>query len=99
MAYGGYILVPMAVPLSYLKKEKLCSKILFFNTHSTKSIRESVYIVLSSLDFKDFLNAIKPSSGEIIGYKPTASMIHRIISSGRGGRLASFLRKSLVSLT
>ena len=55
MAYGGAILVPMAVPLSCLEKDKLCSKILFFNTHSAKSIRESQDIVLSSLDSKDFL--------------------------------------------
>ena len=98
MAYGGAILVPMAVPLSCLKKDKLCSKILFFNTQSAKSIRESVDIVLSSLDSKDFLNTIKPSSCEIFGYKPTTSMVHRIMSSGRGERLAIFLRKSLVSL-
>ena len=85
MAYGGAILVPMAVPLSCLKKDKLCSKILFFNTHSAKSIRESVDIVLSSLDSKDFLNAIKPLSCEIFGCKPTTSMVHKIISSGRRG--------------
>ena len=85
MAYGGAILVPMAVPLSCLKKDKLCSKILFFNTHSAKSIRESLDIFLSSLDSKDFLNTIKPSSCGIFGYKPTTSMVHRIMSSGKGG--------------
>ena len=71
---------------------------LFLNTHSAKSIRESVDNVLSSLDSKDFLNPIKPSSSGIFGYKPTTSMVHRIMSSGKGGRLAIFLRKSLVSL-
>ena len=60
MVHGGVILVPVAVPLSCLKKDKLCSKILFFNTHSAKSIRESVDTVLSSIGSKDFLNAIKP---------------------------------------
>ena len=40
----------MAVPLSCLKKDKLCSKMLFFNTNSAKSISESIDIVLSSLD-------------------------------------------------
>ena len=85
MAYGGAILVPMAVPLSCLKKGKLRSKIFLFNKHSAKSIKESVNIVLSSLDSKHFLNAIKPSSCGIFGYKPTTSMVHRIMSSGKGG--------------
>ena len=85
MAYGGAILVPMAVSLSSLKKDKLCSKIWFFSTHSAKSIRESLDIVLSSLDSNNFLNAIKPSSCGIFGYKPTTSMVHRIMSSGKGG--------------
>ena len=85
MAYGGAILVPMAVPLSCLKNDKLCSKILFFNMHSDKSIRESVDIVLSSLYYKDFLNAIKPSSCRIFGCKPTASIVYRIITSGKEG--------------
>ena len=70
----------------------------FFNTHSAKSIRESVDIILSSLDSKDFLNAINSSSCGVFGYKPTTSIVHRIMSSGKGGRLAIFLRKSLVSL-
>ena len=96
MAYDGAIVVPMAVLLSCLKK--LYSKILFFHAHSAKSIKESVDIVLSSMDSKDFLNAIKPSSCGIFGYKPTTSMVHGIMSSGKGGRLAIFLRKSLVSL-
>ena len=82
MAHGGAILVPMAVPLSCLEKDKICSKILFFNTHSAKSIRESIDIVLSSLDSKDFFNTIKPSSCGIFGYKPTTSTVHRIMSSG-----------------
>ena len=98
IAYGGAILVPTDVPLSCLKKDTLCSKILFFNTHSAKSIRDSVDIVLSSLDSKDFLNAIKPSSCRIFGYMPTTSIVHRIMSFGKGGRLAIFLRKSLLSL-
>ena len=85
MAYSGAILGPMVVPFICLKKDKLCSKILFFNTHSLKSIRESVDIVLSFLDSKDFLNAIKLSLCEIFGYKPTTSMVHRIMSSGKGG--------------
>ena len=70
----------------------------FFNTHSAKSIRESVDIILSSLDSKDFLNAINSSSCGVFGYKPTTSIVHRIMSSDKGGRLAIFLRKSLVSL-
>ena len=98
MVYGGAHLVPMAVLLSCLKKDKLCSKILFFNTHSAKSIRESVDIVLSSLDSKDFLNAIKHSSRGIFGYKPATSIVHRIISLGKRGRLVILLRKSLLSL-
>ena len=85
MAYGGAILVPMAVPLSCLKKDKLCSKILFCNTYSAKSISESVDTVLSSLDSKDFFKIIKPSSWVIFGYKPTTSMVYRIMSSGKGG--------------
>ena len=98
MAYGRAILVPKAVPLSCLKKDKLRSKTLFFNTHSAKSIREFVGIVFSSLGSKDFRNAIKPSSCGIFEYEPTPSMVHRIMSSGKGGRQAIFLRKSLVSL-
>ena len=49
-----------------LKKDKLCSKIIFFKTHSAKSIRESADIALSSLSVwnssitiskvKDFIN-------------------------------------------
>ena len=46
IAYGDAILVSTVAPLSCLKKHKLCSKILFFNTHSAKSIRESIDIVL-----------------------------------------------------
>ena len=68
MAYDGAIVVPMAVPLSCLKK--LCSKILFFHAHSAKSIKESVDIVLSSMDSKDFLNAIKPSSAGYLDISP-----------------------------
>ena len=98
IAYGGAILVPMAIPLSCLKKDKLCSKILLFNMHSAKSIRESVDIILSSLDSKDFLNAINLTSCGILGYKPTTSIMHRIMSSGKGRTLAIFLRKSLVFL-
>ena len=85
MVYGGAILGLIAVALSSLKKDKLCSKKLLFNTHSAKSIKESVHIVLSSLDSKDFLNAIKLSSCRIFGYKPTTFMIHRIMSSGKRG--------------
>ena len=98
IAYGGHILVPMAVHISCLKKDKLCPKILFFNTHSAKSIREPVDIALFSADSIDFLNAIKPSSCGIFGYKPTTSIAHRIMSSGKGGRLVIFLRESLVTL-
>ena len=93
ITYGGAILVPMAASLSSLKKNKLSSKILFYNTHLAKSRSESVDIVLSSLDSKDIFNALKPSSCGIFGYKPTTSIVHRIMSSGKGGRLATFLRK------
>ena len=85
MVYGGAILVPMAVPLCCLKKDKLSSKLLFFNTHTAKSIWKSVDIVFSSLDSKYFFNIIKPSSCGIFGYKPAKSMVHRIMSSGKGG--------------
>ena len=98
MAYGGAILVPMAVPLSCLKKDKLCSKILFFNTHSAKSIRKSVDILLSSCTLKVFLTL---SSLHHIGYLDISQqhlIVHRIMLSGKWGRLAIFLRKSLVSL-
>ena len=60
IAHSGAILVPMVVSHSCSNKDKLCSKILFFNTHLAKSIRGSVDIVFS-LDSKDFLNDIKPS--------------------------------------
>ena len=43
MAYGGAILVPMAGPFSYLKKDKLYSKILYFDTHSAKSIKAGLH--------------------------------------------------------
>ena len=98
MAYGGAILVPMAVPLSCLKKRQVMFKNIVLYTHSAKSIREFLDIVLYSLDSKNFLNAIKPSSCGIFGYKTTTSMAHRIMSSGGGGRLAIFLGESLVSL-
>ena len=61
VAHSGAILVPMVVSHSCSNKDKLCSKILFFNTHLAKSIRGSVDIVFFSLDSKDFLNDIKPS--------------------------------------
>ena len=95
MAYDGAIVVPMAVPLSCLKK--LCSKILFLHAHSAKSIKESVDIVLSSMDSKDFLNAIKLSSCRIFGYKPTTSMVHGIMSSGKGGE-TSYFPKKIISI-
>ena len=77
IAYGGAILVPLTVLM--LKKN-------FFKTHSHsgKFIRESVDIVLSSLDSEDFLNAIKPSSCSMFGYKPTTSIVYRM-SSDKGG--------------
>ena len=75
IAYGGAILVPLTVIM--LKK-------IFFKTPSGKFIRESVDIVLSSLDSEDFLNAIKPSSCSMFGYKPTTSIVYRK-SSGKGG--------------
>ena len=95
MEYDGAIVVPMAVPLSCLKK--LCSKILFLHAHSAKSIKESVDIVLSSMDSKDFLNAIKLSSCGIFGYKPTTSMVHGIMSSGKGGE-TSYFPKKIISI-
>ena len=87
----------MDVPPNYLEKDKLCSKILLFNTNSAKSIRESADIVLYSLDSEDFLNSIKPLSFGIFGYILTPSIVHRLISFGKGG-LAIFLRKALLSL-
>ena len=36
--YGGTILVPIAVRLSYSYNERLYSKMLFFKTHSANSI-------------------------------------------------------------
>ena len=86
IAYCRTILVPMAVPLSHLKKRQVMHKKLFFNTHLAKSIREPVDIVLASLDFKEFLNAIKPSSRGIFEYKSTTSIVKRIMSSGKDGR-------------
>ena len=97
IAYVGAILVPIAAPLSCLKKDKLCSKILFFNTNSAKSIMESVSIVLSSLDSKDFLNAIKHSSCGIFGYKPTTSIVHRIMPSGKRVGETSYFPKKIIS--
>ena len=66
--------------------------------HLAKLIRESTDIVLCSLDSKDFLNVIKPSSCGILEYKPTTSIVHRIMSFGKARILAIFIRKSLVSL-
>ena len=80
----------MVILLSCFKKDKLWSEVLFFNTHSAKSIRESVDIALSSLDSKYFLNAIKPSSWGIFEYKPTTSIVHRIMSPVKEGRLAEY---------
>ena len=85
----------MAVPLRCLKREKLCSKILFFNTHSAKSIRESVDFVLSSLHSKSVLNAAKPSSCGIFGYKPTTFIVHRMMSLAKGE--ASYFSKKIIS--
>ena len=45
--------------------------------HSDEPIKDSVDIVLSSPNSKDILNAIKPSSYRIFGYK-TSSSIHKI---------------------
>ena len=72
---------------------------LFFKTHSASSNNDSVEIVLSSLVSRAFLTAFKPSSCGILGYRPTTSIVQKIKSSGKGGRFAIFLKKSLVSFT
>ena len=70
---------------------------LFYKKHSVNSIRDSVQILLSFRKSKAFLIAINPSSCGILGYTPTTSIVHSIKSSGKGGMLANFHKKSLVS--
>lgn len=53
--------------------------------HPAKSIKESVDVALSSLDSKDNLHAIKPSSYGRFRYKPTPSVVHRIMESRKWG--------------
>ena len=52
--------------------------------HSTNSVRESVNTVLSSRALNAYYIAINPLSCRILGYRPTASIVHEIISSGKG---------------
>ena len=95
IAYGRAIFEAIAFPLSSLQNKRLCSKILFFKMNSANSIRDSVEIILS---FRKSRAAINPSLCGILGYRPTASMVHSITSSGKGGRLANLQKKSFVSL-
>ena len=55
IAYVVAILVPIADPLSCLKKDKLCLKILFFNTHSANPLESLQILSCISLIFKIFL--------------------------------------------
>ena len=84
IVYIGVTLVLMAVPFRCLKKDKLHWKILFVSMLWAKSIRESVDIILSFLDSKDFLNVTEPSSCATFSYKPTTCIVQRIMSSGNG---------------
>ena len=72
---------------------------LLFNTHSAHSIRDSVELFLSFRKSRAFLIAINPSSYGILRHRPTTSIVHSMISSGKGGKLTSLHKKSFVSLT
>ena len=64
--------------------------------HSSNSIRESVEILLSFRKSSDFLIDINLSPCAILGYRPATSIVYSITSSGKGERLATLDKKSLV---
>ena len=59
IAEGDAILFPITVPLSCLKIDLPCLKMLFFRTHSADSIKESVEIFYLSSIFS-FPNCCQP---------------------------------------
>ena len=80
VAYDEAIFVPIAVPLSCLENDRLCSKMLFLKTHSANSIRNSVKILLSFRKSRAILIAINTSLCGILGYRPTTFILHSITS-------------------
>ena len=75
----------------------LCSKTLFFKTHSAKRIKLSVEMVWSSRLSSAFRITSSPSLCGIFGYNPTTSVVQRIKSSGKSRSSLSFFKKSFVS--
>ena len=95
--YGGANLLPIAVPLSFLKYLILCSKTLFFKTHSAKRIKLSVEKAWSSPLSSAFRIASSPYLCKIFVYNPTTSIVQTKKSSGKSRSLLRFFNNSFVS--
>ena len=97
--YGGVNFVSTAVPRFDFKVFALKVKILCLRTTSAIFTTVEVVTSFSCLKSSHLHKADKLSSCGMLGYKPTKSIVHKIISSGKFGKQRGFFRKSLISLT
>ena len=83
MEYRGMNLVSIAVPRFCLNVSHKKWKQLFFKTISANLTKVSVVTSLFSLLSKCFLIEAIPSSGGILGHRPTTSIVHRVAFFGK----------------
>ena len=95
--YGGANFVPIAVPHFCFKFFHLKVKILFLRTTTASSTSVEVVTSFSCLKSSYLRSANRPSSCGMLGYKPTTSTVHKIISSVKFGKEQSFFKTSLLS--
>ena len=95
--YGGANFVPTAVPRFCFKVFSIKVKTLFLRTTSASSTSVEVVTSFSCLKSSYLCRTDRLLSCGMLGYKPTTSTVHKIISSGKFGKERSFFKKSLVS--
>ena len=93
---GGANLVPIPVPRFCLNVFFKNWKWLFFKTISANSTNVSIVTSLFFLLFKCFLIDARSSSCGILGYRPTTSVVHRIVFFGKPPNSLSFLRMQMI---
>ena len=93
MLYGGANFVPIAVPRFCFKVFSKKVKKLFLRATSASSTSVEVVISFSCLKSSRLGRADRPSPCGMLGYKPTTSTVHKIISSGKFGKERSFFQK------
>ena len=95
--YGGANFVPIAVHRFCFKVFSLKVKILFLRTTSASSTNVKVVKSPSCLKSSRLRKADRPLLCGMLGYKPTTSTVHKIMSSDKFGKERSFFKKSVVS--